>query len=359
MRVLRFIWSGVLAFDRIGTRIPQLVQLWLIELFVAVPLMFFIAEIIDIRGAFGVPGTGAPFDNVLWGCLAVSIVFGFFWLRGIVKPKVKQGSWTPMVSADLGDVTVYGANRSWTVHYDYLTSHPSYSLLLLITAPIPVVMVWMTENQGDNSFYFRVAGIVGIVILAVMAMIRLVTWYVLRLGRGQIDADAAKANVSQAKLGWEMAWKPVLMLMVMIYAIGGIPIAYMWWDELRTIDKLQVVSIADGTDAVDQYRRVEGEINGDPVYWAPRGTGRGGNNYPGAGVLVDIPSGGEALLLAESLSVPDFKGVMRDVRNGDIKTHGRVIEYITENQEEYYGFDEADFPDPSPDGRVLVLLEYP
>jgi hypothetical protein len=33
MRVLRFIWQGVLAFDRIGSRIPQLIQIWLIELF--------------------------------------------------------------------------------------------------------------------------------------------------------------------------------------------------------------------------------------------------------------------------------------------------------------------------------------
>ena len=57
MRVLRFIWRGVLAFDRIGSRIPQLIQIWLIELFFAVPLTFFIAKLIDIRGAFGVPGT--------------------------------------------------------------------------------------------------------------------------------------------------------------------------------------------------------------------------------------------------------------------------------------------------------------
>jgi len=58
MRVLPFIWRGVLAFDRIGSRIPQLIQIWLIELFFALPLAFFIAKVIDIRGAFGVPGTG-------------------------------------------------------------------------------------------------------------------------------------------------------------------------------------------------------------------------------------------------------------------------------------------------------------
>ncbi|HEX2214271.1 MAG TPA: hypothetical protein VHH12_12665, partial [Mycobacterium sp.] len=125
------------------------------------------------------------------------------------------------------------------------------------------------------------------------------------------------------------------------------------------IDQLPVVTVADSTDAVDQYRRVDGELLTEPVYWAPRGTGRGGNNFAGAGVLVDLPSGGEALLLAESLSVPDFVGVMDDVRNGEIATHGKVIDHITDTQREYYGFDENAFGDPSADGRVMVLLSYP
>lgn len=359
MRVLKFIWRGVLAFDRVGSRIPQLIQMWLVELFFALPLTFFIAKVIDIRGAFGVPGTGEKLDGVFWGALAVSLVCGFFFIRSLIKPRVKYGSWTPMVSADLGDITVYGGNRAWTVEYNYLTSHPSYSLLLLLTAPIPATMVLMTANNGDNTFYWRVAGVVGLIILALMAVARLLSWYVFRFGRREIDAQAATQGISQRKLGWEMAWKPMLMLMVMIYAIVAIPIAYMWWDELRTIDKLPLVTVADGTDAVDQYRRVEGEVAGEPVYWAPRGTGRGGNNFSGAGVLVDLPSGGEALLLAESLSVPDFKGVMKDVKNGEIDTHGKVIDHITETQEEYYGFDESAFPDPSDDGRVMVLLSYP
>ena len=76
-------------------------------------------------------------------------------------------------------------------------------------------------------------------------------------------------------------------------------------------------------------------------------------------MLVDLPSGGEALLLAESLSVPDFVGVMKDVENREIKAQGKVIEYITEDQEEYYGFDEGDFNEPSSDGRVMLLLSYP
>ena len=137
--------------------------------------------------------------------------------------------------------------------------------------------------------------------------------------------------MSQRRLGWEIAWKPVLMLMVTV----------------------------EDTDDAGEYFRVDGAVASEAVFWAPRGTGRGGNNYSGAGILVELLSGGEALLLAESLSVPDSNGVMDDVKNGEIKTQGKVIDYITEDQEEYYGFDESDFPDPSSEGRVMLSLSYP
>lgn len=66
MAVLRSPWRRVLAFDRVGSRIPQLIQVWLIELLFAIPLTFFIGKIIDIRGAFGVSGTRERLDGVFW-----------------------------------------------------------------------------------------------------------------------------------------------------------------------------------------------------------------------------------------------------------------------------------------------------
>ncbi len=155
MGVLRFLWRRVLAFDRLGSRIPQLTQIWLMEFFVVMPLMFFIGKVIDIHGAFGVSGTGECLGGTFWGALVVSLVFGFFFVRSLVKPRVVKGSWAPMVHADTGPVTVYGSNRAWSVTYPYLTSHPSYALLLLITAPIPAVMFAATIKQGDSTFYWR------------------------------------------------------------------------------------------------------------------------------------------------------------------------------------------------------------
>ncbi|WP_205872896.1 hypothetical protein [Mycobacterium camsae] len=356
MGVLRFLWRRILAFDRIGSRIPQLIQVWLLELFFVMPLTFFIGKVIDIHGALGVPGTGERLSGVFWGALLVSLIFGFLFVRSLVRPRVVQGSWTPVVHADVGPVTVYGANRGWTVTYPYLTSHPSYALLLLLTAPIPAVMFAATRNQGYSTFYFRACGIVGMVILACMAMARIVSWYVLRLGRRQLDEQLHGAPVSQRRLGWEIAWKPVLVLVVLMYAIVCIPLGVMWLKEQRTIAALPLVTVA---DTAGSYRRVEGTVASEPVYWAPHGTGRGGNNYAGAGVLVTLRSGGEALLLAESLSVPDFKGVMADVSHGTLKATGKVIDDITATQRTYYGFDINAFPGPPPSGRVMLLLSSP
>jgi hypothetical protein len=185
---------------------------WLTELFLVLPLMFFIGKVIDIHGAFGVPGTGEGIDGVFWGALVVSLVFGFFFVRSLVKPRVVQGSWTPVVRADVGQVTVYGGNRASTVTYPYLTSHRSYALLLLITAPIPAVMFAATTNQGDSTFYWRVCGIVGLTILACMALARVLAWYVFRFGRRELKARLRGLPISQGRLGWEIAWKPVLVL---------------------------------------------------------------------------------------------------------------------------------------------------
>lgn len=359
--LLRLLWVGVLAFDRIGTRIPQLVQVWLVELFFIMPLAFFIGDVIDRRGGWGVPGTGEPFDPTSWGALAVSLLAGFFVVKNLVRPRVTEGTWTPVSQVDVGSYAVVVPNRQATVSYSYLTSHPSYILLLLLTFPIPLVMVWATQNQGDETFYFRVTGWAGLGLIALIALARLVTWYVLRLGRGEIEASAAAQQMSVRRLGWEVAWKPVLMLMVLIYGFAGATLGTMFWQEHRKIQQLPLVSAADALSGQDgEYRKVEGTIIGEPAFWAPRGTGRGGNNYAGAGVLVHLDAGGEVLLLAESLSVPDLKGVLDDVEpDGRIETHGRVVDEITQDQLDYYGFDARDFEPPDEDGRVLVLHEYP
>lgn len=359
MGVLRFIWQRVLAFDRVGSRIPQLIQIWLVELFFALPLAFFIGKSIDIRGAFGVPGTGERLDGTFWGALVVAVLAGFLFVRSLVRPRLVEGSWAPVAKAHVGDFTVVATNEPARVNYVYLTSHPSYALLLLITAPIPAVMVLATINQGDSTFYWRITGIVGLIILAAMALARVLAWYVFRFGRQQLDYQLSGLPVSQRRLGWEIAWKPVLMLVLLMYAIVAIPLTWMKINEQITVDRLPQVTVTDADGHVGEYRRVQGRVAGDPVYWAPKGTGRGGNNYAGAGVLVDLDTGGQALLLAESMAVPDFRGVMQHVENGRLSATGKVIDEITDVQRTYYGLNPDAFGRPPDSGRVMMLLSYP
>jgi hypothetical protein len=340
----------VLAFDRIGSRIPQLIQIWLVEFFFVMSLAFFIGKVIDIRGAFGVPGTGESVPGVFWGALVLAMVTGFFFVRGLVRPRVVEGSWAPVVHIPAGDVDVMFADRRARVNYEYLTSHPSYALLLLLTVPLPLSMWYFSRNEGDSTFYWRITGIVGLIVIAAMALARVFAWYVFRFGRRRLDGVTARA-------AWEIAWKPVLMLIVMCYAIVCIPLAVMFWQDDRRVAALPVVTVADAEGHAGQMFRVEGALASEPVYWAPKGTGRGGNNFAGAGVLVDLAAGGQALLLAESMVVSDFTVLMDD--GGQIKTQAEVIDEITDDQREYYGLDETAFPAPPEGGRVMLLMRTP
>ena len=367
-RVLRFVWQGVLAFDRVGSRIPQLIQLWLIEFFFVMASALFIGKLLDIRGALGVPGTGGSLPGVFWGALVVAVVLGFVAARGMVRPRIVRGSWAPMVRVPVGgDVDVLAQNRAARVEYEYLTSHPSYALLQLLTVPLPLSFWYFSRGEGDSTFFWRITGLVGLAIIAGLALARVLSWYVFRFGRRSLDevlgtisrrsARASTSGYSPARIGWEIAWKPVLMLVVACYAAVCIPLAVMFAQDHRRVAALPVVSVADAR--AGDLVRVEGALASDPVYWAPNGAGRGGNNYAGAGVLVDLPGGGEALLLAESMTVSDFRFAVQDARNGVVRTQGVVFDAITDVQREYYGFDEADFAAPPAAGRVLVRLTTP
>lgn len=59
------------------------------------------------------------------------------------------------------------------------------------------------------------------------------------------------------------------------------------------------------------------------------------------------------------MAVADFRGVLESVQEGRIRTQGKVIDAITDDQRTYYGFDLADFGDPPAGGWVLMLLGQP
>ncbi|MET3961630.1 hypothetical protein ABIE44_001564 [Marmoricola sp. OAE513] len=171
----------------------------------------------------------------------------------------------------------------------------------------------------------------------------------------QHAADAMGFSVR--RMGWEIAWKPIVMLMVMIYGIGAGSVGYLWWQELRTIDNLPIAAMSSKSGT---FVKVDGTVMNEPVYWPIGGEGRGHNNYSGAGVAVRMDDGSQVLLLAESLSVPDFKGDLDGLRVGDrVHAHGEVLKEVTGKQVEYYGWDAGDLPPAPDDGWILVRHSYP
>lgn len=58
------------------------------------------------------------------------------------------------------------------------------------------------------------------------------------------------------------------------------------------------------------------------------------------------------------MAVAQFVDELNDAKNAVIHTQGHVIDEITQDQRMYYGLDEADFPGPSNEGRVLVLYHH-
>ncbi len=359
--MLRWLWNGVLAFDRIGRRIPQLIQMMLVEFGIFMLIGAFIAKWLDIRGGYSCPGEPGELDSTFWGALAIGLLCLFFFLRNVFRPRLVEGEWTPMVNTGIGagGIDLVVGNRMWTVRYNYLTNHPSYVLILLPVLWVPLAMILFTDGFGCTYFYNRMLGWSAIWIAAGLAAARLISWYVLRLGRKAL-AHKGDSRVSSARAEWEIAWKPVLMLVVMMHAIVFVPVGIMFWNEQRTLDALPVATSADiGIEG--EFRRINGRIKGEPVLWVIDGGGRGGNNYAGAGLLIEMDDGGEALLLAGYSAVPDLLAFTKEGSDGRISMLGRLMgTSIPENLQKYAAMTEADFAPPPSSGRLLIEVgQYP
>ena len=369
-----FVWRLIVAADRLLRNAPSLIQIWLVEFLLIVPLTFFIGKIVDIRGTARYPGSGGTLDGTMWGALALSLACGLFFVRNLFFPRVRREVWTPASRSGPfpGGLELVVTNPAATVRYPFLSSHPAYALLLLPSIWLPLLMLRMTANLGGNVLYWRAAGYAGLAILAVMAALRFSVWYGLRRGPRLLTEWAASiGGMTAARLGWEAAWKPTLALVGLMHAIVWIPLGVMIVEEQRAIRALPEASVAMnesapdphifGSDAPRLWCRVEGTVRGEPVLWPTMGTNRGGDNFRGGGVLVTLGGGGEALLLAESMGIGDLLEDLQRARRADghIFSTGYAVNRLSEDQERYYGFQEGDFPAPDPEGRVYVIHGYP
>lgn len=370
MWLLKKLFSVVKYADEAMRTWPSLIQIWLVEFFIVVPLAFFIGKQIDTRGAWGIPGTSEPFDFGFLVFLGLALAGLFFFFKNLFFPRFRNDTYTPMSQSGevVAGLSLVAWNRAARVTYPFLTSHPAYSLLLLTTVWIPIIMIWMCVNRGGNNLYYVASGIAGCWIVGALIALRFIVYYGLRRGPGVVRAFAIDQGVPPLFAGWGMAWRPTLLLVGLMYAIVAIPVTVMWTNELRAIARLPVVTAAMaetapdphvfGSDKPRTWVRVEGKVIDKPKLW-PAGLNRGGDNYRGVGVRIALDSGGEALVFAESMSVPDLlTDLQRAEKTGRFKCSGYVVNAISADQTKYYGIDESYFPDAE-QGRVLVIHGYP
>ncbi len=218
--------NGILALDRLLRRVPSIIEIWFLEFLAIVPLALAFGSWLDRLGLRGCPPAGFGVDGSSIGIALFGLAMSFFALRRIFRPKVAKIEWTPIHTVKgVAPVPIPVPQRLARVEYDVLSSHPSYAFVHLLTLPIPAVGLLATDSCATS--FFPLFGMVGIALIAVLIILRLVSWYVLRLGRDEIGRQTPQ-GMTAGQLEWALAWQPMISMMVLISLCIGIPFAIVW-----------------------------------------------------------------------------------------------------------------------------------
>jgi hypothetical protein len=218
--------NGIFALDRLLRRVPSIIEIWFLEFLAIIPLALAFGSWLDKAGALGCPPAGFGIDGSSIGIALFGLAMGFFAVRRIFKPKIAKTDWTPVHSVKgVLPVPLPVPQRSARVEYEVLSSHPSYALVHLLTLPIPAVGLLATDNCATS--FFPLFGMVGIALIGALIILRLVSWYVLRCGRDEIERKTPQ-GMTAGQLEWVMAWQPMISMVVLILLCIGIPLGIVW-----------------------------------------------------------------------------------------------------------------------------------
>jgi hypothetical protein len=212
--------NAIFAFDRLFRRTPSLIEVWLLEFLTLVPLGLAFGSWLDGIGALGCPPAGFGVDGSSIGIAVFGLLMGFFAVRRIVKPKVINVRWTPVHTVKgVLPVPVPVPQRSGTVEYQVLSSHPSYAFVNILTLPIAVVGLLATDSCATS--FFPLFGLVILVLMAALIILRLISWYVLKLGRDEIERNLP-AGMSAGEAEWALAWQPLVAMLGLILGLTAL-----------------------------------------------------------------------------------------------------------------------------------------
>jgi hypothetical protein len=218
--------NAIFALDRLTRRVPSIIEVWFLEFLTIIPLALAFGSWLDGIGALGWPPAGFGVDGSSIGIALFGLAAGFFALRRIFKPKVKKVEWTPVHTVKgVLPVPIPVPQFSGRVEYEVLSSHPSYAFVHLLTLPIPAVGLLATDSCATS--FFPLFGMVGIALILALIILRIVSWYILRLGREEIERNTP-SGIPAGQLEWALAWQPMISMMVLIGLCIGIPFFIVW-----------------------------------------------------------------------------------------------------------------------------------
>ena len=202
--------KGIFALDRLLRRVPSIIEIWFLEFLAILPLALAFGSWLDRIGMRGCPPAGFGIDASSIGLALFGLAMSFFAVRRILKPKVAKIEWTPVH-------TVKGAlpvpfpvpQRAARIEYQVLSSHPSYAFVYLLTLPIPAVGLLATDSCATS--FFPLFGMVGVGLIGALIILRIVSWYVLKLGRKELEPRLPE-GMTAAQAEWSLAWQPMISM---------------------------------------------------------------------------------------------------------------------------------------------------
>jgi hypothetical protein len=217
---------GIFALDRLLRRVPSIIEIWFLEFLTIIPLALALGSWLDGAGALGCPPAGFGVDGSSIGIALFGLGAGFFALRRIFRPKILKVEWTPVhtVKGVLA-VPLPVPQRAARVEYEVLSNHPSYGFVHLLTLPIPLVGLLATDSCATS--FFPLFGLAGTVLIALLIILRLVSWYGLRRGRDEIGRNAPP-GMTAGQLEWVLAWQPMISMVVLVGLCIGLPLLVVW-----------------------------------------------------------------------------------------------------------------------------------
>jgi hypothetical protein len=142
----------------------------------------------------------------------------------LLRPRVEDVTWTPtFIARDVAPVPLPVKMRAATVHYQVLTSHPSYGLVHLLTLPVAVVALLGARSYGCATSFFKLFGLTALALIALIVALRFAVWF----WRGRHEITVPE-GWTFARLEWELAWQPVVAMFSLFAGLAALVVAIIW-----------------------------------------------------------------------------------------------------------------------------------